>query len=55
MKGEDKSNSKVAPYQSNIGATRYDTETNLLKTEPALNALATEADVLNIAKAAVLN
>ena len=53
MKGDDKSNSKIAPYESNIGATRYDTETNLLKTEPVMNFAPTEADVVTLAKAAV--
>lgn len=53
MKGDDKSNSKIAPYESNIGATRYDTETNLLKTEPGMNFAPTEPDVVALAKAAV--
>lgn len=53
MKGEDKSNTKVAPYSSNVGATRYDTESNLLKTEPAMNFILTEADVVIAGKTLV--
>lgn len=53
MKGEDKSNTKVTPYQSNVGATRYDTESNLLKTEPAIQFMPTEHDVVVGSKNAV--
>lgn len=53
MKGEDKSNTKVAPYSSNVGATRYDTESNFLKTEPAMNFIPTEADVFIAGKTLV--
>lgn len=53
MKVEDKSNTKVAPYSSNVGATRYDTESNFLKTEPAMNFIPTEADVFIAGKTLV--